>query len=705
MDYTLSSTGLQNVDANEFRADNATVITSLSVSGVNILSSINNLNSNVNNLNSYIGTSNSSLSITGTTQINFNAGGMNLTNINSTGLNVYHTAMTDFPFNYSGYYNVRERFDNLRHVFLDAADPMIKYDGDHNTIIKINEADYFSPTNPSLNYPKRIIFKDFLNNVLGYINSSGLSLLDMNGNYNNISTKFTQTGNSSLLLCSNKMMVDSAGALNVYQYTTNTILGFVTGTSGSWLNVADTLNANISNLSTLKSNYSDVLSQLTTISGNAANIANIANYYSGLQSSLAVVNGSVSTTGLVLAFDLKENRFNTNYPLIKTSPSNGTSFNTLSLNYNNTLSVDQNNKLSVNSVGFLTPSYGDLGLRADATGNSYVVLKNISQPMTCMSSLNVSGNTTINGALNVTGHIVSPTINNLSCDIINSLNASFSSILLTTSSTSFNIPNTSYTGLSMISGTTTLFNNNININGRTTFGQTSDIYNYSDSVIEAYKNLSIRKVPITVTGNTVLHDRIDLQVGLGLNRSYISLEEGGDINISATPSNSTSLSLINIASNNCVYLATPKVICDNDLRVTGKITCLNLGQRLPICFTTSRNVLINGITFSVYDLDLTKYTNFVSLDGHNVRQFRVRHWSDFDFEGGPSIYDYPSKTYNIFMSDVSGLKIYSLSSPLENEFLWDTSSNQFLYRNTFDSMMYCSRQGVKKVYMIIEDLL
>ena len=35
-------------------------------------------------------------------------------------------------------------------------------------------------------------------------------------------------------------MVDSAGALNVYQYTTNTILGFVTGTSGSWLNVADT---------------------------------------------------------------------------------------------------------------------------------------------------------------------------------------------------------------------------------------------------------------------------------------------------------------------------------------------------------------------------------------------------------------------------------------------------------------------------------
>ena len=136
MDYTLSSTGLQNVDANEFRADNATVITSLSVSGVNILSSINNLNSNVNNLNSYIGTSNSSLSITGTTKISFNAGGMDLTKIDSTGLNVYHTMVTVFPFNESGYYNVRERFDNLRHVFLDAADPMIKYDGDNNKLMR-----------------------------------------------------------------------------------------------------------------------------------------------------------------------------------------------------------------------------------------------------------------------------------------------------------------------------------------------------------------------------------------------------------------------------------------------------------------------------------------------------------------------------------------------------------------------------------------
>jgi hypothetical protein len=48
-----------------------------------------------------------------------------------------------------------------------------------------------------------------------------------------------------------------------------------------------------------------------------SNTTNIANFYSGLQSSLAVVNGVVSSTALILAFDLKENRFDTRYPLNK----------------------------------------------------------------------------------------------------------------------------------------------------------------------------------------------------------------------------------------------------------------------------------------------------------------------------------------------------------------------------------------------------
>ncbi len=42
---------------------------------------------------------------------------------------------------------------------------------------------------------------------------------------------------------------------------------------------------------------------------------------------------------------------------------------------------------------------------------------------------------------------------------------------------------------------------------------------------------------------------------------------------------------------------------------------------------------MNGYNYSVYDIDLTKYTKSVLLDGYNIRQFRIRHWpADADFE-------------------------------------------------------------------------
>jgi hypothetical protein len=106
-------------------------------------------------------------------------------------------------------------------------------------------------------------------------------------------------------------MIDAGGNLNVFSMSSTTILG-TTYTGGTWLKVADELNKN--NISELSNSYGTVLSQLTTISGNASNIANIANFYSGLQSSLAVVNGVVSGAGLVLAFNLKEDKFDVQYP-------------------------------------------------------------------------------------------------------------------------------------------------------------------------------------------------------------------------------------------------------------------------------------------------------------------------------------------------------------------------------------------------------
>jgi hypothetical protein len=77
--------------------------------------------------------------------------------------------------------------------------------------------------------------------------------------------------------------------------------------------------------------------------------------------------------------------------------------------------------------------------------------------------------------------------------------------------------------------------------------------------------------------------------------------------------------------------------CSNNLVVTGTINSdsgLNIGYKLPISFTTNRNININGTTFSSYDIDLTKYVKSIALDGYNIRQFRLRSWlADEDFQG------------------------------------------------------------------------
>jgi hypothetical protein len=120
-----------------------------------------------------------------------------------------------------------ERFDILRHVFLYSADPMIKYDDDHNTMIKINETHIFS-SDHFQKYPKRILFKDFLNIFPAFINTSGVNISDVNGNYKNINNYFTQTGGPNLFFSKN-YMIDSSGDIIVFNISTS-----------SWLKVADT---------------------------------------------------------------------------------------------------------------------------------------------------------------------------------------------------------------------------------------------------------------------------------------------------------------------------------------------------------------------------------------------------------------------------------------------------------------------------------
>ena len=80
--------------------------------------------------------------------------------------------------------------------------------------------------------------------------------MDVIGNYYNSSSYFTITGGFNLLLCSNKTMFDEEGNLNVFQMTTYSILGISTGTGGTWLPIAQTLNNNVGGLSSLNTSVS-----------------------------------------------------------------------------------------------------------------------------------------------------------------------------------------------------------------------------------------------------------------------------------------------------------------------------------------------------------------------------------------------------------------------------------------------------------------
>jgi hypothetical protein len=105
-------------------------------------------------------------------------------------------------------------------------------------------------------------------------------------------------------------------------------------------------------------------------------------------------------------------------------------------------------------------------------------------------------------------------------------------------------------------------NSALNITGRTIIG--TDIYNYSDSILEVNKKFSIRN---NITNNS----RIDLKVGLGYNSSYISMEEGYDLNIS-TPNNVLSQSIIALSSNKHINLAAPTTYT-KDINADGGNNC------------------------------------------------------------------------------------------------------------------------------------
>ena len=111
-------------------------------------------------------------------------------------------------------------------------------------------------------------------------------------------------------------MVDSNGDLNVFLSVGN-----------GWINIENNL---------WTSEITDTLGQINTtvntIVGGVGAVATLASYFGNLQLTLAVTSGIVVGTGLLLAFSLKEDRFDVKEPLYKRTPISGEYFNQIELN-------------------------------------------------------------------------------------------------------------------------------------------------------------------------------------------------------------------------------------------------------------------------------------------------------------------------------------------------------------------------------------
>jgi hypothetical protein len=248
-----------------------------------------------------------------------------------------------------------------------------------------------------------------------------------------------------------------------------------------------------------------------------------------------------------------------------------------------------------------------------------------------------------------------------------------------------------------IKGRTTI-NSSLNVLGKTVIGFNDNPL--SDAVFEVYNNIHIRKNRLNFN-NVNVGDYAYISAGTGMSKCSLSLEDGYDANI-------TSLKGV-------IGLNASETQVSGNLYVNGRLfngtssqIAAYISAKIPVNFTTSRTVTVNGVNYSAYDLNLNTYTKYVSLDGRKIRQFRLRSWhASGDFE------NYSAEialSYHIFMSDLNGLSIKAFSAPYLNLELDQLNGlTPSFYRNNFDTITYLAPSNYYgsnvKVYCIFEDLL
>ena len=227
----------------------------------------------------------------------------------------------------------------------------------------------------------------------------------------------------------------------------------------------------------------------------------------------------------------------------------------------------------------------------------------------------------------------------------------------------------------------------LNIKGITKIG--SNELALTDSVFEVYNNIIVRK---NVTSNGINYgEYVDIRAGTGLNISYVSLRDGGDITLTSLKGK------VNIMG--------------GGLDVSGPITATNIMKKKIFTFTCSSIINFGGTIYYRYDIDLSLYTSvYLRYSGQTLlsklRKFKWMSWLTTGVHeiGYDLNYDI-SYSYKVNAPNM-GLNVCAYGWPFESKLLSSVNPNgPFLLRNSFDYITFCcSVQNTVITAMIIDYL-
>ena len=475
------------------------------------------------------------------------------------------------------------------------------------------------------------------------------------------------------------MNVNSSGIYNVNAY--NIISNNRTVLSS--LN-SNTITSNISTiLSTLNVSGFTILNNNTTINsllnvnGSSlspiVSIINNTTYNAGAKNYSLNVTGYTNLGGILINGQDNNHIYNPSGDLTIATPSINNIL--LKTNYGNWETMRINPyAVSINSV---------LNVSSTTTLNNDV---------TCLSNINVLGNGNMNG-LKINGGdplrtILKQTNGPLSIGTFDS-----SSVLFYTNNNSEKLRINS-DGIILNNAVT--LSSSLNVTGRTIIG--SDINNFSDSVVEVYKNLYIRKGVLNVVGTG---EKLELNVGASntaLNTvSYLNMEEGKHITLYASIGN--------------INLNAAKVNISNDLNILGSVYSNNICTQKAFTFNCNRLCAIVNSVYYRYDIDLTKYTTYITTtSGSQLRKFKFMSWltSGAHNSGKYSLnYDVDyANAQNLNPITYNGLNAIAYGFPENNYDLNTVTSNGcFIWKYDFNNITFFSNIQANFQAIIIDYLL